>query len=329
MTVNGVTTKYESINAAIAAAPTASYEEGKSGQVAEKAVIKLLKDTTGGFDVGVETSSLETWKIQNIEINLNGHTLTLGQPLVGSDGTKTSGIRVLAYSDLVIKNGTVKGATALRGIQNYGEVVVEDVIFTDMTAAYDTIGNFGSLELKGDTIVPNGRNSAILNSSYTYSDDSQVPVTLTIEEDAVETGKIVVDLNEYTHSQTGDVNAAAPEIIISGGKIESIKSEGEDKALVGGVSGGTFDSEVPADMCADGFIPEANDDGTYGVKAALVGDADADGDVDVYDAQLVLRYAVKFEVTIDLSVSDVDFDGDVDVYDAQKILKYCVGLDVL
>ena len=42
------------------------------------------------------------------------------------------------------------------------------------------------------------------------------------------------------------------------------------------VSGGTFSSEVKEDLCADGFIPTKNADGTYGVKAgkyvAQIGD---------------------------------------------------------
>ena len=62
--------------------------------------------------------------------------------------------------------------------------------------------------------------------------------------------------------------------------------------------------------------------------AALLGDADSDGDVDIYDAQMVLAYVTgdtsKNEL-IDLSVSDVDADGDVDIYDAQAILAYVTG----
>ena len=34
------------------------------------------------------------------------------------------------------------------------------------------------------------------------------------------------------------------------------------------VSGGTFSAEVPADLCAPGYVPQNNGDGTYGVKQA-------------------------------------------------------------
>lgn len=87
---------------------------------------------------------------------------------------------------------------------------------------------------------------------------------------------------------TGNQNAAAinvnaqyglASVEIKGGKITAEKdaillTNGKDGTI--SVSGGTFSSEVPADYCAEGFIPTANADGTYGVKAgayvAQIGD---------------------------------------------------------
>ena len=42
------------------------------------------------------------------------------------------------------------------------------------------------------------------------------------------------------------------------------------KADLVAVSGGTFTKAVPAEYCAEGFIPTQNEDGTFGVKAAYV-----------------------------------------------------------
>ena len=78
---------------------------------------------------------------------------------------------------------------------------------------------------------------------------------------------------------TGNQNAAAinvnaqyglASVEIKGGKITAEKdaillTNGKDGTI--SVSGGTFSSEVPAEYCAEGFIPTANADGTYGVKA--------------------------------------------------------------
>lgn len=80
---------------------------------------------------------------------------------------------------------------------------------------------------------------------------------------------------------TGNQNAAAinvnaqyglASVEIKGGKITAEKdaillTNGKDGTI--SVSGGTFSSEVPADYCAEGFIPTANADGTYGVKEGV------------------------------------------------------------
>ena len=327
MDVNGTVTKYETINEAIAAAPTDSYANGKAGGSATLATITLLSDCEGGFDVGVETGSLSTWKIQNIKIDLNGHTLTLGQPLVGSTGTVTNGIRVLAYSKLEMVNGTVSGlnSEALRGLQNYGATVLEDVVFANMSETYDSIGNFGSVTLKGNTVIPNGTKSAILNSTYLYSDDSQVPVEIIIEDATVQTGKIKVDLKEYTHSQTGTINAADPVITISAGTIESIIVSGDDKEVVGGITGGTFTAAVPEELCADGYDPKNNGDGTFGVLEIPVGDINRDGAVHVDDVIALLNHINNKEVLNNTLGCDLNGDGNINVIDVVRLLNHLNG----
>lgn len=92
----------------------------------------------------------------------------------------------------------------------------------------------------------------------------------TIGGDATFTGEIVMDI-------TGSV---APTLAITGGNLNVTKWRITNAAANAGakpaVSGGTFTSEVPAEYCAAGFIPTANADGTYGVKAgayvAQIGD---------------------------------------------------------
>ena len=65
------------------------------------------------------------------------------------------------------------------------------------------------------------------------------------------------------------------------------------------------------------------------VKAPLIGDADGNEVVDMFDACLILRYySSNGEITaneIDLTVSDVDGDGTVDMFDASLILQYYSG----
>ncbi len=60
-----------------------------------------------------------------------------------------------------------------------------------------------------------------------------------------------------------------------------------------------------------------------------LGDVDNDGDIDVADARLALRIAVKLDLANDLThgAADVDGDGYVTVADARTILRIAVGLE--
>lgn len=77
------------------------------------------------------------------------------------------------------------------------------------------------------------------------------------------TGEIVMDI-------TGSIK---PELTINGGNLSVTNWRVTTAcAKLGGkpaVQGGTFTNAVPAEYCADRFIPTQNADGTYGVKACV------------------------------------------------------------
>lgn len=58
--------------------------------------------------------------------------------------------------------------------------------------------------------------------------------------------------------------------------------------------------------------------------AGLLGDVNGDGEVDIYDVQLLHKYvAKKVDATmLNLAVADVNSDGEVDIYDVQVLHKY-------
>ena len=129
---------------------------------------------------------------------------------------------------------------------------------------------------------------------------------------------------------TGNQNAAAinvnaqyglASVEIKGGKITaekdaSLLTNGKDGTI--SVSGGTFSSEVPAEYCAEGFIPVKNADGTYGVKAgAYVAQI---GDVKYETLQAAID-AVKANETIYV-LGNIDLGTDeLSTYDVKTTVK--------
>lgn len=67
----------------------------------------------------------------------------------------------------------------------------------------------------------------------------------------------------------------------------------------------------------------------YNATGQLIGDVNADGSVNILDAQITARFAVGLSVTNPSQVEaagDVNGDGSVNITDAQQIARYSVGL---
>ena len=129
--------------------------------------------------------------------------------------------------------------------------------------------------------------------------------------DAKFTGEIVMDI-------TGSV---APTLAINGGDLDvtwRITSTAAKAGAKPAVSGGTFSSAVPAEYCAEGFIPVKNADGTYGVKAgAYVAQI---GDVKYETLQAAID-AVKANETIYV-LGNIDLGTDeLSTYDVKTTVK--------
>ena len=130
--------------------------------------------------------------------------------------------------------------------------------------------------------------------------------------DAKFTGEIVMDI-------TGSV---VPTLAINGGNLNvtnwRITNSAANAGAKPAVSGGTFTSAVPADYCAEGFIPTANADGTYGVKAgAYVAQI---GDVKYETLQAAIDAAKAGETIYVLGNIDLGTD-ELSTYDVKTTVK--------
>lgn len=135
-------------------------------------------------------------------------------------------------------------------------------------------GSNGTLVVNGGEITSN--HSAIQN--WCDADINGGKITGQIWTDAyVEhcIGKTVIDGTvEFTGEIVMDITGSIkPELTINGGNLSVTNWRVTTACAESGgkpaVSGGTFANAVPAEYCADRFIPTQNADGTYGVKACV------------------------------------------------------------
>ena len=205
-----------------------------------------------------------------------------------------------------------------------GTLTIKGGTFTQNNFIAIKNGALGVLHVSGGTITSN--HSAIQNWfkaditggeikgqlwTDAYKADESVGQT-TIGGDAKFTGEIVMDI----------AGSVAPTLAINGGNLNVTNWRITNAAVNAGakpaVSGGTFTSAVPADYCAEGFIPTANADGTYGVKAgAYVAQI---GDVKYETLQAAID-AVKANETIYV-LGNIDLGTDeLSTYDVKTTVK--------
>lgn len=202
-----------------------------------------------------------------------------------------------------------------------GTLTIKGGTFTQNNFIAIKNGALGVLHVSGGTITSN--HSAIQNWfkaditggeikgqlwTDAYKADESVGQT-TIGGDAKFTGEIVMDI----------AGSVAPTLAINGGNLNvtnwRITSAAASVGAKPVVSGGTFTSAVPEAYCAEGFIPTANADGTYGVKAgayvAQIGDvkyetlkdavnAAKDGDIVTLLADATEDVTINKNITLDL-----------------------------
>ena len=200
----------------------------------------------------------------------------------------------------------------------------------------------------------------VIVNGYYYEDGVKTEAGLVkVDEDyyyAAEGGKVVTDA-KYDVTETNDLLPEGIYRIDEEGKLilttELVDEEGkltyyedgklaedaglikvgEDYYYIGEEGVAVTDITMVVDK-TNNLLPSA--EYTFGEDGKLIfkddrlaGDADADGDVDIFDALLILQYDVGWEVDyINLENANVNGDEMVDIFDALLILQYDVGWDV-
>ena len=292
-------TKYETLAEAIAAA--------KDGET-----VKLLADCSGN---GIQIKS-GRFADKGLTVDFDGHTYTVGGVLVGSAGTGTNAFQLLKGNKITFQNGTIKGVSKntkpaedtpnwhgapAMVIQNYCDLTLKNMTVSggDETV-YTMSNNNGDVVIEDTTINAGGA------KGYSYGPfafdvcryDTYPSVSVTVRGNSVINGNVEISgaigegQNRQLNVENGTFNGT---FNVSGNVPANIA-----------ISGGTFTSAVPAEYCAEGFIPTKNTDGTFGVKVgayvAKIGEAG-------YETLAEAIAAAKDGDTITLLANVADFEG--------------------
>ena len=340
------TAKYITLAAAIAAA-----NNGETVTLLKDVTenVEIAKEKNLTLDLNGKTLSGGTGTAKAALYNLG--TITIQDTSAAKTGTikrddtgtvgETSYYVIRNQGTMTIESGTVINNSGYKKANSTGSMIGSSLIcngdcdeggtltikggtFTQNNFIAIKNGALGVLHVTGGTITSN--HSAIQNRvkaditggeikgqvwTDAWKEGESVGETK-IGGDAKFTGEIVMDI-------TGSV---APTLAINGGNLNvtnwRITNAAANAGAKPAVSGGTFSSAVPADYCAEGFIPTANADGTYGVKAgAYVAQI---GDVKYETLQAAID-AVKANETIYV-LGNIDLGTDeLSTYDVKTTVK--------
>ena len=215
----------------------------KNGKIVSSQLVGLIPSAMGGT-IKYDNSSL---MFENVQMST---TATSG---IETNGNNTNDTVKLVNSTLNVPNGF--------GIYfpSSGKLIIENSKITAKTMGVQVCS--GALSITG------------ADTEITVTGDA---VPKTENDGAIQDGAAISIVNRTGYKGLDTVT-------VSGGKFTAKKGNSAikaynwenktesdftaDKGTVA-VSGGTFSSEVSEDLCADGFVPTNNADGTYGVKTA-------------------------------------------------------------
>lgn len=278
-------------------------DEAFKAQTASGEPIVLLRDYTTGsaFSSGSIDRTVDlaghTWTCTGtdansaaFEINYSDVTLTVkngkvvSSQLVGLIPSAMGGTIKYDNSSLVF-DGVVMETSARSGIETNGNNTNDTVTLKNSTL--NVPNGFGiyfpsSGTLTIDNSVINAKTMGVqvcsgsLNISgagtaITVSGDG---IPKTINDGAIEDGAAISIVNRTGYKGLSEIKVEGGTFTAKSGNaaVKAYKWENQTESAfdnsenVVAISGGTFSSEVDKSLCADGYIPTQNADGTFGVK---------------------------------------------------------------
>ena len=225
----------------------------KNGKVVSSQLAGLIPSAMSGT-ITYNNSKLV---FDGVEMTANGHSG------IETNGSNTNDTVTLRNSTLNVPNGY--------GIYfpSSGKLTIDNSKINAKTMGVQVCAGSLNISGAGTAITVSGDGIAKTENDGAIEDGAAISIVQ--RTGYKDLSKIEVEDGKFTANGT---NAA-----VKAYKWESqTESAFDNSKNVVAISGGTFSSEVAKSLCADGFIPTKNEDGTYGVKegqyVAKVGDTE-------------------------------------------------------
>lgn len=260
----------------------------KNGKVFSSQLVGLIPSAMGGT-IKYDNSSLV---FENIEMTTTAHSG------IETNGNNTNDTVKLVNSELNVPNGF--------GIYfpSSGTLTIDNSKINAKTMGVQVCA--GSLNISG------------AGTAITVSGDG---IDKTINDGAIEDGAAISIVNRIGYKGLAEIKVEGGKFTAKSGNAAvkaydwANQTEGDftqsDKVFI---SGGTFSSEVDKSLCADGFIPTKNADGTYGVKEGADGYVeDENGNVTISTAEGLFYFAKKANAGNNFAGKTVKLANDIDL----------------
>ncbi len=289
-------------------------EEAFKAQTASGEAIVMLRNYTTGstFNSGTKHRVVDlnghTWTCTStdmnsaaFEINYADVTLTvkngkiISNTLVGLIPSVSAKNGTITYDNAgLVFDGVAMTSNGGSGIETNGNNTNDSVTLINSTLNVPNgfgiyFPSSGTLTIDKSTIIAKTMGVQVCSGELVISGDSEITVTgdavpKTENDGAIQDGAAISIVNRPGYKGLSNIVITGGTFTAKAGndaikaydwvnKVESTFT----KADLVAVSGGTFTNAVPAEYCAEGFIPTKNADGTYGVKVgtyvAKIGEA--------------------------------------------------------
>ena len=261
----------------------------KNGKVVSSQLVGLIPSAMGGT-IKYDNSSLV---FDGVEMTTTAHSG------IETNGNNTNDTVTLRNSTLNVPNGF--------GIYfpSSGKLIIENSKINAKTMGVQVCS--GSLNISG------------ADTAITVSGDG---IDKTINDGAIEDGAAISIVNRAGYKGLDEIKVEGGKFTAKGDNAavkaysweNQTESAFDNSENVVAISGGTFSSAVDKSLCADGFIPTQNADGTYGVKEGADGYVeDENGNVTISTAEGLFYFAKKANAGNNFAGKTVKLANDIDL----------------